>query len=116
MRGGPDPLLHEGRNQEVSGQEQSRSEQGAHTDAQHGNFLPSHERFADQGREDKSCRNTDVTQIKKGPLGKGINVHQQTKTEWGLDKTGHDTPHRVDGGSFHHRGNRCIQGTQRCLF
>ena len=65
MRGGPDPLLHEGRNQEVSGQEQSRSEQGAHTDARHGSVLPSHKKFTDQGREDLSRHVTDVPQREK---------------------------------------------------
>ncbi len=84
-RGNASPLLHDGRNQEVSGQGQSRSEQGAHTDAQHEIVLPGHKRFADQGREDKSHHITDVPQGEKGPLGKGKNVCQWTKTERGLD-------------------------------
>jgi len=39
-RGSARPLLHEGRDQEISGQGQNRSEQGAHTDARHGSVPP----------------------------------------------------------------------------
>jgi hypothetical protein len=115
-RGSARPLLHEGRDQEISGQGQSRSEQGAHTDARHGSVLPSHKRFSDQGGEDESRQVTNVPQGKKGPMGKGENVCQRMKTERRLDKTGHDTPHCVNKGSLHHHGSQCIGGLQSCLF
>jgi hypothetical protein len=53
----------------------------------------------------------EACSTEKGPLGKGKNVPQWMKIERGLDKTGQGIPHHVNGGSLHHRGSQCIQGT-----
>ncbi len=73
-RGSACPLFYEGKNQEVSGQGQSRSEQGAHTDAWHGSVLHNHKRLANQGEEDKSLRVTDVLLGEKG-IGQNRTQH-----------------------------------------
>jgi hypothetical protein len=48
--------------------------------------------FPNKDKRTKAITSLMFLKEKKGPLSKGKNVHQRTKTERGLDKTGHDIP------------------------